>query len=63
MKKTLLSLSILSLGIISHAQVGVGTNDPKATLDVVGKPTDTSTPDGVIAPRIKRTELIAKNTI
>ena len=63
MKKTLLSLSILSLGIISHAQVGVGTNDPKATLDIVGKPTDTSAPDGVIAPRIKRTELIAKNTI
>ena len=63
MKKTLLSLSILSLGIISYAQVGVGTNDPKATLDVVGKPTDTNTPDGVIAPRIKRTELIAKNTI
>ncbi|WP_282628877.1 beta strand repeat-containing protein [Empedobacter sedimenti] len=63
MKKTLLSLSILSLGIISYAQVGVGTNDPKATLDIVGKPTDTTAPDGVIAPRIKRTELIAKNTI
>ncbi|WP_282628876.1 beta strand repeat-containing protein [Empedobacter sedimenti] len=63
MKKTLLSLSILSLGIISYAQVGVGTNTPNATLDVVGKPTDATTPDGVIAPRIKRTELIAKNTI
>ena len=63
MKKTLLSLSLLGFCVFANAQVGVGTNDPKATLDVVGKPTDTATPDGVIAPRLKRTELIAKNGI
>lgn len=61
MKKSLLSLSFLGLSILSYAQVGIGTNSPKATLHVVGNPTDVNTADGIIAPIITRTDLIAKN--
>jgi hypothetical protein len=61
MKKTLLSFSFLGLSILTFGQVGVGTNSPKATLHVVGKPTDVNTADGIIAPIITRTDLIAKN--
>lgn len=63
MKKTLLSLAFISLAYYSHAQVGVGTNDPKTTLDVVGKPADTTTPDGVTAPRVTYAQLSAKDAI
>ncbi len=60
MKKTLLSLSILSLGIISHAQVGVGTLAPAATLHVAGMPTTVSAMDGFIPPSITGDQLFAK---
>ncbi|MGV0979984.1 beta strand repeat-containing protein [Empedobacter falsenii] len=61
MKKTLLSLALISITYCANAQVGVGTNTPQSTLDVVGKPTDTATPDGVIAPRVSVANLDAKN--
>ena len=61
MKKSLLSLSLLGVCIITNAQVGIGTNDPKATLDV-RKSTITSTTavDGVIAPNMTKIELANK---
>ncbi|MDH2208319.1 MULTISPECIES: hypothetical protein [Empedobacter] len=61
MKKTLLSLALISITYCANAQVGVGTNTPQSTLDIVGKPTDTATPDGVIAPRVSVANLDAKN--
>lgn len=55
-------LSLLSLFIITslEAQVGVNTESPKATYQVVGKPEIVSVPDGVIAPKISRQQLIDK---
>lgn len=44
-----------------NAQTGIGTISPAATLDVVGKPSDSSALDGVIAPRLTGNELKLKN--
>lgn len=60
MKKVLLSVVIILSITTLNAQVGIGTNDPKTTLEVVGKPDVASSPDGVMAPKITRAELIAK---
>ena len=43
-----------------YGQVGINTQTPKATLDVVGKPSDTTSLDGFIAPRITASQLKAK---
>lgn len=58
-KAILLGLSLFLIPVI-YSQVGVNTTTPKATLEVVGKPTETNITDGVIAPRLKRSELISK---
>lgn len=42
------------------AQVGVNTDTPAATVDIVGKPTINTTFDGIIAPRIEGAQLRAK---
>lgn len=60
-KKKLASFLLLSF-LATNAQVGIGTVDPKATLEVNGNPNVASIPDGVIAPRISRAELIAKTS-
>lgn len=61
MKKSLLSLIFIGLTCYSHAQVGVWTNNPRTTLDVVKSTTNpTTTPDGVRAPNITKTELANK---
>ncbi|MDM1062491.1 hypothetical protein HXZ62_07940 [Empedobacter falsenii] len=61
MKKTLLSLIFLGLTWYVNAQVGVGTNDPKATLDVrKSTNTPTTSVDGVIPPNMTKTELANK---
>lgn len=57
-------LPILALVLSSNlaiAQIGVNTIEPKATLDVVGNPTDNTSLDGIIAPRISAVQLKAKN--
>lgn len=51
-------LSVLSICIV-YGQVGVNTETPKATMDVVGKATTTSA-DGLIAPRMTRAQLSGK---
>lgn len=61
MKNKLFTLAFLSLGLSVYAQVGIGTSDPKTTLDVVGSPLDTNKLDGVIAPRLTGVQLKAKN--
>ncbi len=58
LKKVLLLVYFMSH--IVNAQVGVGTTDPKSTLEVVGNPSNTTSKDGFIPPKLQRSQLIAK---
>ena len=48
---------------ISKAQVGIGNDAPKVTLDISGNPDLTSSVDGLLIPRVTGDELRAKNSI
>jgi hypothetical protein len=56
-----LALSFFSMG--AYAQIGINTESPKATLDVVGKPAVATSADGVIAPRMTGDQLRAKDGV
>ena len=45
------------------SQVGINTESPKATLDVQSVPADLTKVDGIIAPKLKGTELKAKDQL
>ena len=59
--KRLIYLFLLFTAISVWGQVGINTQNPKATLDVVGKPSDSTSLDGFIAPRITASQLKAKS--
>lgn len=59
MKKNLCALFAITCAL-SYAQVGINTDNPSATLDIVGKPTNIVAKDGLIPPRISLTNLKAK---
>lgn len=61
MKKIIFSAAILMAAFANAQNTGIGTTSPNATLDVKGSPDITTAPDGVIAPRLTRAQLIAKN--
>lgn len=50
----------LAFSALYYSQVGINTNTPQATLDVVGDPANASKLDGVIAPRLTGDQLSAK---
>jgi hypothetical protein len=56
----LLFPALLLIGVFSFTQVGVNTNIPNATLDVVGDPADISKFDGIIRPRVSGDQLRTK---
>jgi len=59
MKK--ITISLILLGIYStNAQVGINTKSPKVTLEIVNTSTDPSTAEGLIAPNLTRSQVIAK---
>ncbi|MCS3532207.1 hypothetical protein [Chryseobacterium sp. JUb7] len=62
MKKStfLMSISSMALSFSLNAQVGINNPNPQASLDVIGKPTVTSSLDGIIPPRITGDQLRAK---
>lgn len=62
MKKNFMTLiAIVSFSTIAYSQVGINTETPKATLDVVASPDDANKIDGVIAPRLTGDKLQSKN--
>lgn len=63
MKKVLLGLVCAMSFNFAHAQIGVGTDVPQATLDIKGKPGDKESIDGVIAPRVTGNQLREKNNV
>lgn len=48
-KKLFIPFLLLSYNA-TFSQVGVNTNEPKATLDVVGQASESSISDGIIPP-------------
>lgn len=62
MKRKILPFMLLA-SVATYSQVGINTETPKATLDVTAKPTDLTKPDGFIAPRLKGSELKAKDAL
>ncbi len=60
MKKYYLLLIFILGGYSINAQVGINTEDPKATLHVVQR-TDVTLPDGIIPPRLTGNALEAKS--
>ncbi|MGV0967822.1 hypothetical protein [Empedobacter sp.] len=56
MKKILLAIAFTAPSVFVLAQVGIGTNDPKATLDVtaVNSTGILETVEGVLIPRVDR---------
>lgn len=70
MKKNIIIIAaigvMLSATTIVRAQtgrVGINTDIPNATLDVAGVPADITKTDGLIAPRLKGSELKAKDAL
>lgn len=63
MMNSYMRISVLLLSCFSFGQVGIGTENPQATLDVQGTPANSSAIDGVIAPRITGKQLKSKDAI
>ena len=60
MKKNLLYIFLLLFGFCNAQYVGINTDNPRSTLDVVGNPTDVAITDGIIAPRLTLAQLNSK---
>ena len=56
-------LTISGTAFAQEGRVGINTSTPAATLDVIASPNDTTKTDGFIAPRLKGSELKAKNSL
>lgn len=54
------ALVFLLFFTVNNAQIGINTTSPSSTLDVVGEPTETTSLDGIIAPRLTGNQLNAK---
>lgn len=62
MKKVFYSITFV-LCTMAFGQVGINSNNPKATLDIVRHPNGVNLPDGVIAPRLTGDQLKAKDAL
>ncbi len=45
--------SLLFFSILSNAQVGINTETPETTLEVVGKPDEINHYDGILLPKMQ----------
>lgn len=48
---------------ITYSQIGINTENPKATLDIKSSPSDLTVIDGIIPPRLSGDELKSKETL
>ncbi|WP_343610773.1 hypothetical protein [Chryseobacterium oranimense] len=62
MKKVYFTGAVL-YSVFAFSQIGIHTDKPKATLDVVATPKNLTKIDGIIAPRLDKTELKAKDSL
>lgn len=60
MKKLIFSAALFTAAFATAQNTGIGTTAPKATLEVTGNAASATVADGVMAPRISRSQLIAK---
>ncbi|MGG1923632.1 FISUMP domain-containing protein [Chryseobacterium sp. NRRL B-14798] len=58
-KQTLLWMAGFIFPVTLYGQVGINTTSPLATLDVVAKHSDGSTPEGILVPRLTGDALFA----
>ena len=63
MEKKILLFFLVSFITTSFAQVGIDANVPQSTLDIVASSSDNTKVDGIMIPRIKGSELKAKDAI
>ncbi len=63
MKMKILLIGSLIYSTTISAQIGVNTSSPSATLDVVGKPTTSTSADGIIPPRLSGDQLQSKDGV
>lgn len=61
--KTIIYLFLPFIGISVQGQVGINTQSPQATLDVMKNIVDVTKPDGIIAPRLKGIDLKNKDSL
>ncbi len=54
---------MLCLSVNAFSQVGINTDSPKVTLDIVGKPDIKTVPDGVMAPKLTGNQLKDKDAV
>jgi len=50
--KSIITMAACLFSLTAYSQVGINTNNPKASLDISAKTTDGSKPEGLIAPRL-----------
>lgn len=62
MKKNIILLSTLLTFSLNHAQTGINTLNPNATLEV-NATTDNTKADGIMAPRVAKSNLISKTGV
>lgn len=62
-KHIYLSIALILATSLSFSQVGIGTKDPQATLDIIGEPTNTALPDGVLVPRLSLDQINEKHAV
>jgi len=61
--KTLIYFFLPLITIVVQGQVGINNTEPKATLDVTVNPALPLKPEGIIAPRLKGSELKSRDTL
>lgn len=63
MKKIKLQVVLFLVCYSAFSQVGINTTTPKATFEIVGNPTNLTSIDGIIIPRLTGNELKAKDAL